>query len=100
MSNSVTTIAPHEQVLLVQIERPMLNDNATEQLDSEVSAAAAERAEVPVVLDLAKVRFVPSVALGALVNLNNGLNMAGRRLILINVIRQVRGTAPVRSEVW
>ena len=95
MSDTVTRVEPHEQVVLVHVERRTLNEEATSALEWEVSAAAAAKPGLPVVLSLKKVTFVPSNALGALVNLRNGLNLEGRPLILIELSRQVRGTIRV-----
>lgn len=91
MSQDVVTFADHEDVLLGVVNPAQLTDAATEQLDTDVTFASNERLNVPVVLDMSKVKFVPSVALGALANLRKGLNLQGRELILIGVNRQVRG---------
>ncbi|RMF75985.1 MAG: anti-sigma factor antagonist [Planctomycetota bacterium] len=95
MSDTVTRVEPHEQIVLVHVERRALDEQATSKLEWEVSQAAASQPGAPVVLDFEKVTFVPSNALGALVNLRNGLNLEGRPLILVNLSRRVHGTIRV-----
>ncbi len=89
--NEVVTFSDHEDVLLGVVNPAQLTDAATDQLDTEVTAASNDRLNVPVVLDMGNVKFVPSVALGALANLRKGLKLQGRDLILVGVNRQVRG---------
>lgn len=91
----VVRIEPHEQVVLARVLPRALNEVATAQLEDEVSRAAAGAPGLPVVLDMANVNFVPSVALGAIVNLRKGLRFEGRSLILVNVSRQLRGVINV-----
>jgi len=86
----IIAIQAHDEVVLAVVLKSALDEKAAKQLELEVSAAAAARPGLPVVLDLAKVRFVPSVALGALVTLRKGLHFEGRALALLNVARQVR----------
>jgi anti-anti-sigma factor len=90
-AQEVVTIVPHEEVVLGVVNQSNLNDVATEKLDSEVTAASNAVLGLPVVLDLAKVKFIPSVALGALINLRKGLKLQKRLLILVGVNKQVRG---------
>jgi anti-anti-sigma factor len=94
-TQQILKVQPHEQIVLGVVQKAALGETATRQLETEVSAAASARPGVPVVLDMTKVRFMPSVALGALVNLGKGLNLEGRPLILIHVNRQVHGTIKV-----
>lgn len=90
-ATDVVNIVPHEEVVLGVVQPSSLNDAATERLDEQITAASNESLGLPVVLDMSKVRFIPSVALGALVNLRKGLNMQNRPLILVGVSKQVRG---------
>lgn len=90
-AKEVVTIVPHEEIVLGVVNHSSLNDAATEELDTRVTAASNTVLGLPVVLDLAKVKFIPSVALGALINLRKGLNLQKRPLILVGVNRQVRG---------
>lgn len=87
----VVTIVSHPEIILGVVNQASLNDAATQELDACVTAAANATLGLPVVLDLSKVKFIPSVALGALVNLRKGLSFQNRPLILVGVNRQVRG---------
>lgn len=86
---SVIEIRPHEQVLLVGVLRRSLDEEATRCLVDEVLTAAAGKPGVPIVLDLSEVKFAPSVAIGALVQLSKSFKLDQRRIALIGVQRRV-----------
>ncbi len=50
---------------------------------------------MPIVLDMSRVKFAPSVALGSLVHLSKSFRLEGRRVALIGVDQRVRGTIQV-----
>jgi len=81
----VTRIEPHEKVLLIHVERRFLDETSSRALSDEVLTAMAERPGTAVVLDLSRLRFVPSAALGALVGLSKSLKLDGGRLGLIGI---------------
>jgi len=85
MFDSATEIRPHEQVLLIGVLSHSLDEATMTKLSVDVMTAAGKRPQVPVVLDVSRVRFAPSVALGLLVQLSRGLKLEGRRLALIGV---------------
>lgn len=95
MPDTVTTIQPHEQVLLIAVEKRSLDELTTSRLEDEVLTAAAARPGVPLVLDMARVRFAPSVALGSLVRLTRSLKLEKRRIALIRIAPQVLDTIRV-----
>jgi anti-anti-sigma factor len=57
--------------------------------------AASQRSGVPIVIDMSAVRFAPSVALGAFVQLSKSLKMEKRRIGLFGVERRVYNTMRV-----
>ena len=91
----IIKIDPHEQVVLVTIQPTRLDAMIAAELENEVSRAALDTPDLPIVLDMSNVKFAPSVVLGALVNLFKGLRMSGRKLFVIGVNRQIRGTLSV-----
>lgn len=93
--NEVTEIVPHDALLVIAIRKSKLDETATEQMVDDVYEASAARPSVPIVLDLAKVRFAPSVALGALAKLSRSFQLDGRRIALIHIDRRVRGAIKV-----
>ncbi len=86
---AVTEIQPHDQALLIVVCKRSLNDAATRQLVDDVHTAAGQRPGLPIVLDLGRVKFAPSVALGSLVQLTKSFKLDGRRVALIGVDRRV-----------
>jgi len=81
----VTVIQPHEQVLLVVVQKRFLDEASAHQLVDDVLTVAAQVPSVPIVLDMSQVRFAPSAALGSLVRLSKSFKLDGRRLALIGV---------------
>jgi len=92
---AVTEIRPHEQVLLIVVLKQSLDKESARQLADNVLTAAAKRPHVPIVLDMSRVRFAPSAALGSLVKLNRGFRLDGRRLVLIGIDPRVLGAIKV-----
>jgi len=85
----VTEIQPHEKVLHLVVLKRSLKEASSRQLVDEVLTAAATTPRLPIVLDLSRVRFAPSVALGSLMRLSKSLKLDGRRLALIGIDRRV-----------
>jgi anti-sigma B factor antagonist len=86
------TIQPHAEVLWAVVREARLDDQITKRLQDEVPTAAAQVPGKPVVLDFAKVEFIPSLGLGALVGLLRRLKQDGHRLLLVEICPTVRST--------
>lgn len=86
----VVSIEPHEGVILAVVQCESLGEGDTQRMQQTVAAAAAERRQLPVVLDLSRVRFVPSLSLGALVTLQQGCKQNGQRFVLASLQPAVR----------
>ena len=80
---------------IVTIQLRRLDHASTAKLKGQISAAAAAHPGLPVVVDMSQLEFVPSVALGALVELNKVLRQGGQRLALAAMNRQIRSTFAV-----
>lgn len=91
----VTEIQAHDQVLLIAVLKRSLDEASTRQLVDDVLTAAGRRPRVPIVLDLSRVRFAPSVALGSLVQLAKSFELDRRRIALIGVDRRILKTIRV-----
>ncbi len=93
--NSTATILPHEDALIVSIQSKTLDATSTSELVDFVLSEAGTRPGVPIILDLAKVRFAPSVALGALVQMSKSFSFEKRRIALVNVHNRITDTIRV-----
>ncbi len=91
----VSEVQPHDNVLLVAILKRTLDERSVDQLVDDVHTAAGQRPSIPIVLDLSRVKFAPSVALGALVKLSRSFELDGRRIALIGVDDRIMGTLRV-----
>jgi anti-anti-sigma factor len=92
---SVVEVVPHDKILLIAIRARSLDDAKTPLFIDGVLNAASQRPGVPIVIDMSAVRFAPSVALGAFVQLSKSLKMEGRRIGLFGVERRVFNTMSV-----
>ncbi len=86
---TVCAVQPNEQALVILVQKRSLDAPSTRQLVDDVLTLAAGRPGVPIVLDLSRVRFAPSVALGSLVQLSKSFKLDGRRIALIGIDRHV-----------
>ena len=84
------SIKPHAEVVCVVVHQPRLDDAALVHLQRELPAAAAQQPNLPVVLDLTQVNYVPSMALGALVMLMRHLKDSNQRFVLVGLQPDVR----------
>jgi anti-anti-sigma factor len=94
MSDVIETVV-HEHALVVTILRSRLDDASSRELLEEVLAEAAFKPSVPVVLDMTRVRFAPSVALSAILKLSKSFKLDGRRIALCGVHQRVVDTMRV-----
>jgi anti-anti-sigma factor len=91
----VTEVLPNEHALHVVVLKASLDNRSTEILVDDVMTEAGKRPAVPIVIDFGKVKFAPSVALGALVQLTKSFTFDRRRIVLIGVDRRVMGAIRV-----
>ena len=84
------SIQPHAEVICVVMHRSEMKDATLDELQRDLSSAAAERPNLPVVLDLTQVKYVPSMALGTLVMLMRHLQKNKQRFLLVGLQPEVR----------
>lgn len=85
-------ITVNEKMILAILQCDQMDEVHTQDMQSQVTAAARQATNLPVVLDMSKVGFVPSLSLGALVTLLKICKDNKQRFIIAGlqpVIRQV-----------
>jgi len=92
---SEIVITPHEEIVLAALEFPRMRDEQADAVQAEVAAAAEKTPDLPVVLDMSKVEYVPSRGIGALVALLQKFKQDSRRFILADLQPHVRETLTV-----
>jgi anti-anti-sigma factor len=75
----------HPNAVVIHVQPEHLDETDSVGIRTEASAAAAESPQLPVVLDMAKVGFMPSLSLSELVLLLQELKGRGQRLVLSNL---------------
>jgi len=84
------SIRPHAEAVWALLHHDTLDETTIQQMQTEVTTAAAQQANRPVILDMSNVRFVPSTGLGALIGLMRSLKKEGHRFILVGLQPEVR----------
>lgn len=88
-------ISVSEKMILAVLQCDQLDECHIQDMQSKVTAAAGQALHLPVVLNMSKVAFVPSLSLGALVTLLKICKQNNQRLILTGlqqVVRQIMTT--------
>jgi anti-sigma B factor antagonist len=91
----VVSLPPHAEAVWAIIQPRDLTDAAVEEMQRDVLAAAAQKPKLPVILDLTKVEFVPSMGLAALVSMMRSLKKDDHRFVLASVHPHVRNLLSV-----
>lgn len=95
MSEPVVAFEPHDEIVhgVVQVNR--LDEELTAEMQAAVIDAAAQDRTRPVVLDLSRLEFMPSLSLGAIVRAYGDCKKHGQRLILVGPQPSVRSALAV-----
>ena len=77
----ITSVEPLQQAVVVHVLARELRKTEVDQVCAAVDAARVAAPTLPFILDMSKVRFVPSLAMGVLVGLAREFKGRGQRLI-------------------
>lgn len=88
--STVTAVERHSNLVVVRVQAERLDETNLSAVRASTSAAGAEAPQLTVVLDLAKVTFMPSLSLGGMVQLVREFKARGQRLVLIGLQPFVR----------
>lgn len=88
--NEVLQVHPHDEIVWTEVRCAEMDENLTRKMQEELLEAAAKVRELPVVLDVSKVTFLPSLSIGALVSFLTEFKQAGRRFLLVGLQPPVR----------
>ncbi|MCH7525851.1 MAG: STAS domain-containing protein [Planctomycetes bacterium] len=92
---NVISIEQRDAILLAEVRCDRLDEESTLMMSTKVSEAAEKARDLPVVLDLSTVRFIPSLSLGALVKLLQEFKQRDQRFMLVGVQPPVRSALTV-----
>ena len=88
-------ITVDEKMIIAVLQCDELDEEHIQDLQSRVTAAAGQAPNLPVILDMSKVKFVPSLSLGGLLTLLQTCKQSNHRFILTGLqssVRQVMAT--------
>jgi anti-anti-sigma factor len=87
---SILQIQENENAVVVTIQCSEFDHDTTAQLRAEIDGVIAPTSTLPLLLDLSNVTFMPSMTLGALIELANRCKTQQRRLVLVGVTPSVQ----------
>ncbi len=87
---SILQIQENENAVVATIQCSEFDHDTTVRLRAEIDGVVAPTSTLPVVLDLSNVTFMPSMTVGALIELANRCKSQQRRLILVGVTPTVQ----------
>jgi anti-sigma B factor antagonist len=86
----VTAVEQQPDLVLIRVLVERLAEDELRSLAGEVRGAAESNPGLPVVLDMARVNFVPSLSLAALIRIHTEFRGRDQRLLLAAMQPQVR----------
>ena len=87
---SILQIQENGNAIVATIQCSEFDHDATVRFRAEIDGVVAPTSTLPVVLDLSNVTFMPSMTLGALIELSNRCKSQKRRLVLVGVTPTVQ----------
>ncbi len=87
---SILQIQENENAVVAIVQCSEFDHDTTVRLRAEIDGVVAPTSTLPVVLDLSNVTFMPSMTLGALIELANRCKSQQRRLVLVGVTPTVQ----------
>src|SRR5262249_15781618 len=88
-ASQTTLIEPQDDLIVARVQYSDLDENHIKSLRSELDDASQIHKK-PFVVDLARVKFIPSLPLSVLVRIANEFRARGQRLILAGMVPGVR----------
>ena len=82
---AILDVQHRDDAVLARVTCQNFTTEATDGLRADFNTLLSEQGSLPVVVDLAQVRFMPSVTIGAMVEANNRCQEQGRQLALVAV---------------
>ena len=91
----IATVERHPELVVVHVQPERVDEGNLAEFHAAVATAGSESPELPVAVDMARVRFVPSMSLAGLIRLSQLFKSKKQRLVLVNLQPAVRETLVV-----
>jgi anti-anti-sigma factor len=89
-AQTVTIVEQTPRHVLVRVQPDKIDESNLAGLRSETAAAGAAAPDLPVILDLSRVGFLPSMSLGGLLQLAQLFKSRKQRFVLVGLQADVR----------
>ena len=87
---SILQIQENENAVVVTIQCSEFDHDTTARFRAEIDGVVTPTSTLPILLDLSNVTFMPSITIGALIELANRCKSQQRRLALVGVTPNVQ----------
>ncbi len=87
---SILQLQENENAVVVTIQCSEFDHDTTARFRAKIDGIVAPTSTLPILLDLSVVTFMPSMTLGALIEIANRCKSQQRRLVLVGVNASVR----------
>ncbi len=87
---SILQIQENDNAVVVTIQCSEFDHDTTSRLRAEIDGVVAPTSTLPVLLDLSNVTFMPSMTIGALIEIAHRCKSQQRRLVLVGVTPTVQ----------
>ena len=88
-------IQSNGNAVVARIEGTQLGEDLAGTLQTQIAAAAEKAGDLPVLIDMSRVEFMPSMSIGALVSIWQKFKKVNRRFILVGLQPTVRETLTI-----
>jgi anti-anti-sigma factor len=92
---ALVIVERHPDLVLAHVQPETIDERNLAAVHAEVAAAGSESPDLPVVLDMTRVLFMPSMSLAGFIRLSQLFRSKKQRLVLINLQPAVRDTLVV-----
>lgn len=89
MSSQRFVVVPDDRYIVLQLQSANMDVEACDEMHCLLDEHVAKR-DASVILDLTHAKFLPSLAIGALVNAKKRLDSAGRSLTIVGLAANIR----------
>ena len=89
------SVVVEDELISAELQCEELDEPHAQNMQGKVKEACEQTPQLPVVLEMSKVTFLPSLSLGALVTLLQTMKQMKRRLILAGIQPNVRQTLTI-----
>ncbi|MGB0716023.1 MAG: STAS domain-containing protein [Phycisphaerae bacterium] len=92
---NMLTLDHRDEMLICAIDHESFDHTSTEQFRMEATDATADMSQPALLLDMNRVKFVPSLMIGALVEIATRLKQSDKKVVLVGLAKDIEDTMKI-----